>query len=97
MNKYRFVGAESVIGEIHLKALGQPAELSAELANEAVLGGCAILPEETFAEIGFTEAECKQFAYPAQRTDASAEFAAKHKAALIAVHGWRESLATEAK
>lgn len=75
---YRFIGSACEIGGVGtLESFGQPIELSGETAKVAILGGAALLPEETFAGIGFTADELERYAYPGARISASGDFLVK--------------------
>jgi hypothetical protein len=88
---YRFVGSNSDIGDsIRLIRFGQSVELSDEQARNAVLGGCALVPDEAFTEIGFTNAELSSFASVGSHERAPAEFIDKKRRALMAAHELRE-------
>jgi len=87
---YYFVGSNSDIGEsIRLIRFGQAVELSDELAREAVLGGCALVADADFQEIGFTLKELETFGSVGSHERAPAEFIEKKKRALVAVHNLR--------
>jgi hypothetical protein len=87
---YYFVGSNSDIGDlIRLTRFGQAVELSDEQAREAVLGGCALVPEAEWDEIGFDRPELERFASVASHERAPAAFIEKKKAALLAVHNLR--------
>lgn len=92
MNVYHFVGSYCEIGggRIKLDRFGQRVELPAELAENVVKGGGAILPEEDFAKFGFTEQELSLYAYPGQWSDAPEAFTRKQKAAHLAFVEYRE-------
>ena len=90
---YRFVGSNSDIGDsIRLIRFGQSVELSDEQARNAVLGGCALVPDEAFTEIGFTNAELTSFASVGSHERAPADFLDRKKRALLAAHELRERL-----
>jgi hypothetical protein len=98
---FRFIGTEAEISGSKLTSLGQPVEMDTAEANVIILGGgigqgfagaIALLPEEQFAEVGFTEAEIAKYAYPGARINAPEEFTAKYRAALIALHEYRMSI-----
>jgi hypothetical protein len=90
---FRFLGSESSIGDdIELKTFAQSIELSDELAKLAILGGCALLDETAFDQIGFDKADLEKFYSVGEHARAPAEFLEKKKAALIAAHDLRERL-----
>jgi hypothetical protein len=87
---YYFVGSNSDIGEsIRLIRFGQTVELSDKLAREAVLGGCALVAEADFQEIGFTPKELETFGAVGSHERAPTEFIEKKKRVLIAAHDLR--------
>jgi hypothetical protein len=87
---FRFVGNASDIGEgIRLTNFGQAVELSDELAREAALGGCALVPDAEFQAIGFTDKELVAYASAGSHERAPADFLEKKKSALIAAHELR--------
>lgn len=89
---YRFLGTESDVGSIALRFFGQQVQMDEQTARDAVLGGCAIIPEEDFAKCGFTAAELRDYANPGPRSAAPAEFQAKYRAALTKLHEVRTEL-----
>lgn len=94
--KFRFVGTTCAIGDIAgLREFGEAVDLDATLAAD-IIGhprGAALLPEATFAAIGFTADELSEFATPGSHADAPAAFLAKKSAALIALNDLRAWLA----
>jgi len=51
---FRFLGSESLVGDsIRLNRFGQSVELTELQAANAILGGCALVDDETFCQIGF--------------------------------------------
>ena len=84
MSRYRFLGQTSQIGPIKLNQFGQQVELPDQLAEDAMSGGCALLPEAVFNQIGFTATELDRFATPGSHADAPAEFLDKKKQAISA-------------
>jgi hypothetical protein len=84
MKSYRFVGTLADVGGVRLDRFGQKVQLPAADAKHE--RGPAVIPEERFAEIGFTDEELEKYAYPGPRTDAPSEFQKKLKAALEARH-----------
>lgn len=78
MEQYCFVGAESEIGGVaKLSRIGQTIALSDDAARNAIVGGCAIIPQESFNEIGFTQEELKKYGTQSGRIDAPEDFNAK--------------------
>ena len=94
--KFRFVGTTCAIGDIAgLREFGEAVDLDATLAKD-IIGhprGAALLPEPTFAEIGFTADELAAYATPGSHADAPPAFQAKKSAALIALNDLRTWLA----
>lgn len=76
---YRFVGAMSAVGNVELKRFGQTIELTKEEAANAILGGCAIIPESEFQSLGFHPQEVGITA--GQQIGKPSEFRAKKAAA----------------
>ena len=81
----------SVVG-VPDERFGQKVQLAEDVAITAIAGGAALLPEEKFVAVGFTDEELKDYAYPGQREGAPEAFAAKLLAARIAVHDCRLAL-----
>jgi hypothetical protein len=80
-------------GDFHQARLfGDSFEMPEPVASRAISEGAAILPEDIFAALGFTDAEIEK--YPNRRTQQSApaDWQAKHKAARVALHNVREEL-----
>ncbi len=63
-NVYRFVGTESVVGNIKMTRFGQRFGIDSELAESAQAGGCALIEETDFNSLGFTTEELKIWADP---------------------------------
>lgn len=81
---YRFLGTYSEIGDVaRLDQFGQAVDLPLALAEDAVAGGCALLPEDEFQRIGFTADELRRFAPPATHQGAPPEFLEKKRRALL--------------
>ncbi len=98
MAVYHFVGSYCEIdaGRIKLDKFGQRIELDDKLAEIVIKGGGAILPEDKFKAISFTDEELKDFAYPGARENAPESFKARVKAAHIAFCDHKQALeATE--
>lgn len=74
---------------------GQVLELPQAIAHRAVQDGAALLPKELFDTLGFTVQEIAAWPNAKVRAEAPAEFQAKFKAALEALHVFRASLAGE--
>lgn len=56
--QYRFLGIAAVIDpHIELGQFGQLVDIPQDVAEDAIRGGCALLPDAVTKEIGFTEAE----------------------------------------
>jgi len=81
MQKFRFVGTSAEIGDRKLTRLGEEIALSSDDAKNAIEGGAALLPEDSFAQVGFTEQEISLYACPGQRIDAPEAFMAKLRSA----------------
>jgi hypothetical protein len=91
----RFIGTVAEIGFgaiADFKHFGQSADLRDPIYTDAVLGGCAVLPELDFQAIGFTPQELKLYANPGPRQSAPDEFKVKHRRALDKLHANREAL-----
>src|ERR1035441_2436286 len=86
MSAYRFVGSYCEIGGVRLERFGQAVDLSDEVAETAVKGGAAIIPECDFQKLGFTEQEVSLYAYPGQREGAPEVVMSKIKASWVAFH-----------
>ena len=90
---FRFLGAESLLGDsIRLNRFGQSVELTESQAANAILGGCPLVDDETFCQIGFAKEDVERFASSGSHGRAPAEFLEKKKAALFAAHALRERL-----
>lgn len=94
--KFRFVGTSCAIGEVAgLREFGEAVDLDATLAKD-IIGhprGAALLPETTFASLGFTPEDLREFATPGSHADAPPAFQQKKNAALIALNDLRGWLA----
>lgn len=84
MKSYRFVGTLADVGGVRLDRFGQKVQLPAADAKHE--RGPAVIPEEEFERIGFTEEELTKFAFPGPRSEAPPEFQKKINAALKARH-----------
>ena len=90
---FRFLGAESLIGDsIRLNRFGQAVELTEPEAANAILGGCPLVNDEAFCQIGFAKEDVEKFASSGSHGRAPAEFIVKKRAALLAAHALRERL-----
>ena len=90
---FRFLGSESLVGDsIRLNRFGQSVELTELQAANAILGGCALVDDETFGQIGFAREDVERFASSGSHGRAPAEFLEKKKDALLAAHALRERL-----
>ncbi|HYX47870.1 MAG TPA: hypothetical protein VE820_13760 [Sphingomicrobium sp.] len=80
-------------------AFGQMAELSDDLAKQASLGGCMILPADHPAIKAFTPVEFQKYSPFGTHEYAPKEFLEKKKAAIIAAiefaESWKETPAVE--
>jgi hypothetical protein len=103
MSTYRFIGTEAEIaGQRTLKHFGQSVELPDDVAAGLILGAgaeqghagaVALLPDGDFKALGFTKEELQYFGSPgAQFGDKAKEFLEKKKAAVEALHSYRESI-----
>lgn len=82
----RFLGTLSEItGVGKLTALGQSVEVSEEMLRDAILGGCALLPDEEFEALGFSVDELKRYGDAYGRDNAPAEFWDKLRAGWVRV------------
>ena len=74
----RFLGSESLVGDsIRLNRFGQSVELTEPQAANAILGGCPLVDDETFCQIGFAKEDLKKFASSGSHGRASVEFLEK--------------------
>ena len=90
---FRFLGSESLVGDsIRLNRFGQSVELTELQAANAILGGCALVDDETFCQIGFAREDVERYASSGSHGRAPAEFQEKKKAALLTAHALRERL-----
>ena len=90
---FRFLGAESLLGDsIRLNRFGQSVELTEPQAANAILGGCPLVDDETFCQIGFAREDVERFASSGSHGRAPAEFIVKKRSALLAAHALRERL-----
>lgn len=89
---FRFIGIEGEIAGRKLTRFGEMVELSEAESAGAIKGNFPILPDAEFQACGFTDVELSEYAYPGPRTECSEEFAAKWKAARVALHEIRERL-----
>lgn len=64
---YRFVGAESTVGNLTMRRFGQRFNMQEKVAETCIKGGCALIPEEEFNAIGFTEEDMKVWSDPMVR------------------------------
>lgn len=82
MAKYIFVGgSDSMCGGTAMKSFGQAIELTEEQAEEAMRGGCALLPADQFNSIGFTPDELKKYPTAGYQINAPKPFLEKRQAA----------------
>ena len=90
---FRFLGSESLVGDsIRLNRFGQSVELTESQAANAILGGCALVDDETFCQIGFAREDVERYASSGSHGRAPAEFIVKKRSALLAAHALRERL-----
>ena len=90
---FRFLGSESLVGDsIRLNRFGQSVELTESQAANAILGGCPLVDDETFCQIGFAREDVERFASSGSHGRAPAEFIVKKRSALLAAHALRERL-----
>lgn len=61
---YRFVGTESHVGPTTMRRFGQRFNMSEEVAKTVIKGGCALIPEDQFNALGFTEEDMKVWSDP---------------------------------
>ena len=92
---YVFVGSapSHMMGVFSMREFGQRIALTEEQAKDAVLGGSALVKAEEFDALGVTAEEQRKYGPFGAHETAPAEFTAKRKAALLAVHALREELA----
>lgn len=99
---YRHIGRETQIhGAAKLERFGQKIELTEDIGNEYMRGcgsaegwrgSVAILPEEDFAELGFSADHLIKYSAPASHLGAPEDFLEKKKAAFERLQELRESL-----
>jgi hypothetical protein len=65
--EYRFIGAESLVGNNRLDSLGQKITLSEADGLMAMQGGCVLIPAAEYQKLGITPEEEKQCRFAAQR------------------------------
>lgn len=75
--------------------LGQKLDIPEALANSAIAAGASMLPEEEFAEIGFTADELAKYPNAYVQMNAPSQFHVKHAAAIQAVREYRAALGKE--
>lgn len=100
--KLRFIGDRCEIGgHPLLDRFGQTIDLPVPLARDLILGGgsaagwagaSALLPDDRFQAVGFTDVDLKDFSMPGSHADAPVEFKNKKTAALVALHMLREEI-----
>ena len=61
---FRFVGSECEIGGVRLDRFGQRVELDLDFAPVAIRGGAALLTQEQFHSLGFSEEDLKVWGSP---------------------------------
>ena len=88
---YRFLGTESVIGELRL-SFGRKVELSQEAARDAILSRVTLIPDARATELGFTEDDFRIYADPVARQEATQDFKGKLHSALVHIHDQRVEL-----
>jgi len=85
----RFVGAFGDFAGRRLDRLGDRVDVIPEDFEEAVSGGCALLPDEEFEAIGFTAQELTRYATAGDRARGMEPgFAAKMEKAQNAFRAW---------
>ena len=81
---YYFVGTNSVVAHIDpnshavgariiLDKLGAKVEATDDEATDWMRGGCALLTEDEFKSVGFTDDELKDYDYPGKQFNAPQE------------------------
>lgn len=88
---YRFVGAHCEIGgRAKLVGLGQEIDLPESLAQDVVAGGGAIIPDDVFLSIGFSESDLERYRDTGARVrrGMDPEFEAKFNAAQDHFRAW---------
>lgn len=86
--KFRFIGTDSHVGDVHLESFGQAVELNEADAVNAIAGGAGVIPEVDYKACGFTGDEEREFKYPGTHDPESDDpavktfLAKKQKAAL---------------
>lgn len=61
---FRFVGSECEIGQVRLDRFGQRVELESDFVSIAISGGAALLTQEQFHSLGFSEDDLKIWGSP---------------------------------
>jgi hypothetical protein len=61
---YRFIGTVAEVGPLKFERVGQRVEMEDSVANNARIGGCALLTEQEFNSFGFTNEDMKIWADP---------------------------------
>lgn len=102
---YRYLGTGTEIGPLKLDRFGQRVEMEPDIALNAQLGGCALIPDEKFQEFGFTQEDLKVWADPfidpfdvpsdAGQAKAKAAFIERQVSARMAYAQLRQGLAAE--
>lgn len=91
MSTYRFVGVSACIGSRELTQFGQKILLTDEQYATAVAGGAALISDEKFQEIGFTDDELRRYAFTGSWSRATSEFQEKRAAAVAALYEIRRA------
>jgi hypothetical protein len=88
MSVYRFVGTYCEIWDTEFKftRFGQKVEMPDALAKEAKTQGAALVPEDQFSTIGFSEDELKAYRDHSAHRNAPESFLNKRSAAWKLVH-----------
>lgn len=80
MATYIFVGgSDSMCGGTAMKTFGQAIDLTQEQADQAMRGGCALLPADQFKALGFTPEELKKYPTAGFQSNAPKPFLEKRQ------------------
>jgi hypothetical protein len=61
---FRFIGSEVSIGDVKLERFGTRVNLEEKFAAVAIKGGAALISEQEFTKLGFTQEDLKVWADP---------------------------------
>ena len=97
MASYRFLGTMMEIPDLSMlvQRFGEKVELDKDVAENAVLIGAQMIPEDQFSALGFTDKELEENASSAAHDSAPDEFKKKKFKALTALHDFRQTVRAE--